>query len=60
MNIVLLKDTVINGSIWPLGSIMDLPDDQARSLVQRNDAMVQNDEAEPAEEKPAPKKKADK
>ncbi len=52
MKIKMLKALVIKGSVWPAGSILELPDPEAAALIEQKSA-VEVKEAKPAWEAPS-------
>ncbi len=61
MKVQLRKDKVINSSVWLIGSVVDLPDEEAQKLIDCNEAIAEELSEQPAavsEEQPiAPKAK---
>jgi hypothetical protein len=61
MNVTLTKDNIIHGSFWPIGSVVDVSDEEAHKLIEWKEAtpiILPSSKLE--EQLPVPKKKVDK
>jgi hypothetical protein len=62
MKVLLTKDNIIHNSFWPIGSIVEVTDEEARELIEKKEAATLTEifEDKEVEEPRVPKKKADK
>ena len=57
MRVKLNKDKVIGGSVWLIGSELDLSAEEARKLIEAGDAEAMQSSSDAGEEEPKQKRK---